>query len=81
MEISAIVKYQVQGNPQPLDKTINEAYIGSLKKHIELLEDKKRMFENEFMYGQTTDMVKGIIIGLNYAIEQLKENVDYLKNK
>lgn len=27
----------IQGTPQPLDKTLNQAYIDALKKHIELL--------------------------------------------
>lgn len=25
----------IQGTPQPLDKTLNQAYIDALKKHIE----------------------------------------------
>lgn len=68
MEIVGHEKYQVVGNPQSLDKTINQAYIDAIKRHIELLEDKKRIFEREFIDTQTPNLVKGIIQGMNYAI-------------
>lgn len=40
MEIQSISNFQVQGNPQRLDKVVNQAYIDAIKKHIEFLEEK-----------------------------------------
>ena len=79
MEIVGHEKYQVVGNTQSLDKTINQAYIDAIKRHIELLEDKKRIFEREFIDTQTPNLVKGIIQGMNYAIEQLYDDINQLK--
>lgn len=70
-----------QGKPQPLDKTLNQAYIDAIKRHIELLEYKKRIFERDFIDTQTPNLVKGIIKGMNYAIEQLYEDINQLKDK
>lgn len=81
MEIVGHKKYQVMGNPKSLDKTINQAYIDAIKRHIELLEDKKRIFEREFIDTQTPNLVKGIIQGMNYAIEQLYDDINQLKDK
>ena len=81
MEIKGQENYQVQGTPQPLDKTLKQAYIDALKKHIELLEERKRMFEHEFIDTQTPNLVKGIIQGLNYAIEQLYNDINQFKDK
>lgn len=81
MKIEASVEYQVQGNPQSIDKTLNQAYMDAIKEHINLLEEKKRMFEEEFLYSKTTDLVKGVIQGLNLAIEQLYSDINQLKDK
>lgn len=70
-----------QGTPQPLDKTLNLSYIDALKKHIELLEAKKREVETTFTNTATPNLLKGFIQGLNYAIEQLYENINQLKDK
>ena len=72
----------IQGTPQPLDKTLNQAYIDALKKHIELLEAKKREVEKVIIdHGMTTGYTNGVIAGLNFAINQLCENINQLKNK
>lgn len=70
----------IQGTPQPLDKTLNQAYIDALK--IELLEAKKREVEKVIIdHGMTTGYTNGVIAGLNFAINQLCENINQLKNK
>lgn len=62
----------IQGTPQPLDKTLNQAYIDALKKHIELLEAKKREVEKVIIdHGMTTGYTNGVIAGLNFDINQL----------
>ena len=72
----------IQGTLQPLDKTLNQAYIDALKKHIELLEAKKREVEKVIInHGMTTGYTNGVIAGLNFAINQLCENINQLKNK
>lgn len=71
-----------QGRPQPLDKTLNQAYIDALKKHIELLEAKKREIDKAIIdRGMTTGYTNGVIAGLNFAINQLYEDINQLKNK
>jgi hypothetical protein len=68
----------IQGTPQPLDKTLNQAYIDALK--IELLEAKKREVEKVIIdHGMTTGYTNGVIAGLNFAINQLCENINQLK--
>lgn len=68
----------IQGTPQPLDKTLNQAYIDALK--IELLEAKKREVEKVIIdHGITTGYTNGVIAGLNFAINQLCENINQLK--
>ena len=47
-----VPKIQVPGNPVQDDKTLNQAYINAIKKHIELLEEKKRMFEHDLLILQ-----------------------------
>lgn len=70
----------IQGTPQPLDKTLNQAYIDALKKHIELLEAKKREVEKVIInHGMTTGYTNGVIAGLNFAINQLCENINQLE--
>lgn len=46
-----------------------------------MIEYKKRKYENEFMYGETPSFAKGVIIGINDAIEQLYEDINQLKDK
>lgn len=71
-----------QGTPQPLDKTLKQAYINALKQHIELLEAKKREIENEMLYNSDTpNLCRGFIGGLNFAIEQLYKDINQLKQK
>lgn len=71
-----------QGTPQPLDKTLNQAYIDALKKHIELLEAKKREIDKVIIdHGMTTGYTNGVIAGLNFAINQLYEDINQLKDK
>lgn len=70
-----------QGTPQPLDKTLNQAYIDAIKKHIERLEAKKREVENQMLYTDTPNIDRGIIAGLNYSIDQLYSDINQLKNK
>jgi hypothetical protein len=70
----------IQGTPQPLDKTLNQAYIDALKKHIELLEAKKREVEKVIIdHGMTIGYTNGVIAGLNFAINQLYENINQLE--
>lgn len=70
----------IQGTPQLLDKTLNQAYIDALKKHIELLEAKKREVEKVIIdHGMTTGYTNGVIAGLNFAINQLCENINQLE--
>lgn len=80
MILEAPTKIQVSSNPEPIDKAFNQAYINAIKKHIELLEEKKRMFEHEFTDTETPYLVKGIIQGMNYAIEQLYNDINSIKN-
>lgn len=69
-----------QGTPQPLDKTLNQVYIDALKKHIELLEEKKREIGKVIIeHGMTTGYTNGVIAGLDFAINQLNENINQLK--
>lgn len=79
MEIKGQENYQVQGKAHPLDVTLKESYISAIKQHIELLEERKGMFEQWFIYTQTPNFVKGIIQGLNYAIEQLYNDINQLQ--
>lgn len=81
MMLGAPNMLQVSGTPVPIDKTLNQAYINAIKKHIELLEYKKRKYENEYMFGETPSLAKGIILGINYAIEQLYEDINQFKEK
>lgn len=67
----------IQGTPQPLDKTLIKH---TLIKHIELLEAKKREVEKVIIdHGMTTGYTNGVIAGLNFAINQLCENINQLK--
>lgn len=63
--------------PQPLDIILNRSYINALRKHIELLENKKREIENEYMLKDFPNVCKGYILGLNYAIQQLECDIKY----
>lgn len=79
MILEAPTKIQVSSNPEPIDKALIQAYINAIKKHIELFEEKKRMLEHEFIDTSTPNLVKGIIQGLNYAIEQLYNDINSIK--
>lgn len=81
MMIETPTKFQVSGNPSLIDKALYQAYVKAIKQHIELLEKKKRMIEREFIDTETPNLVKGIIQGLNLAIEQLYEDIENLKDK
>ena len=71
-----------QGESKPLDKTLKQVYIDSLKNHIELLEAKKREMENKLLYNtDTVNLSRGFIGGLNFAINQLYEDINKLKDK
>lgn len=69
-----------QGTPQPLDKTLKQAYIDALKQHIELLEAKKRDIE-KICIDNMPAFGRGLITGLNFAIEQLYKDINQLKDK
>lgn len=56
-----------QGTPQSLDKVLNKSYIDCLQKHINLLKEKRCKIKD-----------KGVIAGINIAIEQLEENINSL---
>lgn len=79
MEIKGQENYQVQGTPQPLDKTLKQAYIDALKQHIELLEAKKRDIEKIYIDNMSA-FGRGLITGLNFAIEQLYKDINQLKD-
>lgn len=64
--------------PQPLNIVLNRSYINALKKHIELLEMKKREIENEYILKDFPNIYKGYVLGLNYAIQQLECNIKQL---
>lgn len=81
MMIETPTKFQVSGNPSLIDKALYQAYIKAIKQHIEFLEKKKRIVEREFIDTETPNLVKGFIQGLNYAIEQLYEDIENLKDK
>lgn len=72
---------QCQGPLQPLDNTLNQAYVNAIKKHIELLEAKKREIENQMLHTDTPNIDRGIIAGLNYAIEQLYYDINHITSK
>lgn len=65
------------GTPQLLDKTINECVASYLKKHVDVLEEKKREFENKFILD-IDDTAKGYICGMNFAIGLLKDSIENL---
>lgn len=72
----------IQGKTQSLEKTLNKAYIDAIKRHIELLEEKKRRIERIIEKGCiTTQYANGVIQGLDYAIEQLYGDINQLKDK
>ena len=70
----------VQGTPMPLDATLNKAYIDALKQHVELLEAKKReILEIITSRGMNTQYTNGVIAGLDFAINQLNNDINYVK--
>lgn len=81
MKIDMQDLFQVQESPMLLDKTINKAYIKAIKCHIELLEEKKREFEYQMLSTDTPNIDRGIVTGLNLAIEQLYNDINRLKDK
>ena len=52
----------------------------TIKRVITSLENKKREVENKFFLQQTPDVVKGYIIGLNYAIDVLYDKITPFKS-
>lgn len=52
----------------------------TIKRVITSLENKKREVENKFFLQQTPDVVKGYIIGLNYAIDVLYDKITPVKS-
>lgn len=66
------------GTPQLLDKTINGCVASYLKKHVDVLEEKKMKFENRFIFD-IDDTAKGYICGINFAIGLLKDSIENLK--
>lgn len=52
----------------------------TIKRVITSLENKKREVENEFFLQQTPDVIKGYIIGLNYAIDVLYDKITPVKS-
>ena len=48
----------------------------TIKRVITSLENKKREVENKFFLQQTPDVIKGYIIGLNYAIDILYDRIN-----
>lgn len=74
-----------QGTPQPLDNILEKIYVDALKEHIErhvkFLERKKREIEDNLPYTDAINIDRGIIVGINMAISQLEEDIDYLERK
>lgn len=52
----------------------------TIKRVITSLENKKREVENKFFLQQTPDVIKGYIIGLNYAIDVLYDKITPVKS-
>lgn len=52
----------------------------TIKCVITSLENKKREVENKFFLQQTPDVIKGYIIGLNYAIDVLYDKINPVKS-
>lgn len=52
----------------------------TIKRVITSLENKKREVENKFFLQQTPDVIKGYIIGLNYAIDVLHDKINPVKS-
>lgn len=52
----------------------------TIKRVITSLENKKREVENKYFLQQTPDVIKGYIIGLNYAIDVLYDKITPVKS-
>lgn len=72
---------QCQSQPQPLDKMLNEDVIKYLEKHIESLEEKKKEVRKITSELITTNYSKGLVDGLQFAINLLNDSVQHLKSK
>lgn len=72
---------QCQSKPQPLDKMLNEDVIKYLEKHIESLEEKKKEVRKITSELITTNYSKGLVDGLQFAINLLNDSVQHLKSK
>lgn len=81
MKVESETNMQVKGTPILMDKTLNQAYINALKKHIVLLEAKKHEAKNAFSGEDMPAVIDGFIKGLDYAINTLNENINQLNNK
>lgn len=72
---------QCQSQSQPLDKMLNEDVIKYLEKHIESLEEKKKEVRKITSELITTNYSKGLVDGLQFAINLLNDSVQHLKSK
>lgn len=72
---------KIQGTPQPLDKTINEAYIKAIKRHIKNLKSEKERVKNIQREYEVTRYSEGYIRALDVAIEMLYSDINQLKDK
>lgn len=72
---------QCQSQPQPLDNMLNEDVIKYLEKHIESLEEKKKEVRKITSELITTNYSKGLVDGLQFAINLLNDSVKHLKSK
>lgn len=72
---------QCQSQPQQLDKMLNEDVIKYLEKHIESLEEKKKEVRKITSELITTNYSKGLVDGLQFAINLLNDSVQHLKSK
>jgi len=72
---------QCQSQPQTLGKMLNEDIIKYLEKHIEALEERKKEVRKITSELITTNYSKGLVDGLQFAINLLNDSVQHLKSK
>lgn len=72
---------QCQSQPQPIGNMINEDVIKYLEKHIEALEEREKEVREITSELITTNYSKGVIDGLQFAINLLNDSVQHLKSK
>lgn len=72
---------QCQSQPQTLGKMLNEDIVKYLEKHIEALEERKKEVRKITSELITTNYSKGLVDGLQFAINLLNDSVKHLKSK